>query len=58
MKKERNKPITNHGLLHDTVNYDALIKAQANTVTQEPVRDTNNKKVEGPKVKTKRYHRS
>jgi len=29
----KNKPIINHGLLHDTVNYDALIEAQANNYT-------------------------
>jgi len=26
----KNKQIVNHGLLHDTINYDALIEAQAN----------------------------
>lgn len=29
----KNKQIINHGTLHDSINYEALIEAQANNIT-------------------------
>jgi len=29
----KNKEIINHGTLHDSINYEALIEAQANNIT-------------------------
>ena len=55
--KEKNKPIVNHGLLHDTVNYDALIKAQANTLSFDQPVDNSKQKAESAKVKKIKYRR-
>jgi len=41
----KNKQIVNHGTLHDTINYEALIEAQANNVTYFDNELSNNVKV-------------
>lgn len=52
----KNKQIINHGTLHDTINYEALIEAQANGFYYTNNEINNNKP--NTKSKTKKLTKS
>ena len=54
--KNKKEPIVNHGMLHDTVNVGALIRAQANMQTGK-VDKTKVEDKNSPKVKKIDYKR-